>query len=41
MSLRDKVVEIGTVNDEESEKTLNEWNSEGGRLDSMQFAMRD
>ncbi len=41
MSLRYKVVEIGTVTDEEIEKTLNEWTSEGWRFDSMQFAMRD
>ncbi len=41
MSLRYKVVEIGTVTDEEIEKTLNEWTSEGWQFDSMQFAMRD
>jgi len=41
MSLRYKVVEIGTVTDEEIEKTLNEWTSKGWRFDSMQFAMRD
>ncbi|MEM9176705.1 MAG: DUF4177 domain-containing protein [Myxococcota bacterium] len=41
MSLRYKVVEIGTVTDEEIEKTLNEWTGEGWTFDTMQFAMRD
>ena len=41
MSLRYKVVEIGTVTDDEIEKALNEWTAEGWRFDSMQFAMRD
>ncbi len=41
MSLRYKVVEIGNVTDDEIEKTLNEWTSEGWRFDTMQFAMRD
>lgn len=41
MSLRYKVVEIGTVTDDEIEKTLNEWTAEGWRFDTMQFAMRD
>ncbi len=41
MSIRYKVVELGTVTDEEIEKTLNEWTSEGWQFDSMQFAMRD
>jgi hypothetical protein len=41
VSLRYKVVEIGTVTDDEIEKALNEWTAEGWRFDSMQFAMRD
>jgi len=41
VSLRYKVVEIGTVTDDEIEKALNEWTAEGGRFDTMQFAMRD
>ncbi len=41
MSLRYKVVEIGTVTDEEIEKALNEWTAEGWDFDTMQFAMRD
>ena len=41
MSLRYKVVEIGTVTDEEIEKVLNEWVAEGWTFDTMQFAMRD
>lgn len=41
MSLRYKVVEIGTVTDEEIEKVLNQWTAEGWEYDTMQFAMRD
>ena len=41
MSLRYKVVEIGTVTDDEIEKTLNEWTAEGWTFDTIQFAMRD
>jgi len=41
VSLRYKVVEIGTVTDEEIEKVLNEWSAEGWEYDTMQFAMRD
>lgn len=41
MSLRYKVVEIGTVTDEELEKALNEWTAEGWDYDTMQFAMRE
>ncbi len=41
MSIRYKVVELGTVTDDEIEKTLNEWTSEGWQFDTMQFAMRD
>lgn len=36
-----KVIELGTVTDEEIEKTLNEWTSQGWKLDGIQFAMRD
>jgi hypothetical protein len=41
VSLRYKVVEIGTVTDEEIEKVLNEWTAEGWDFDTMQFAMRE
>ncbi len=41
MSLRYKVVELGTVTDEEIEKTLNEWTCEGSKFDTMHFAMRE
>ncbi len=41
MSLRYKVVELGTVTDDEIEKALNEWTAEGWQFDTMQFAMRD
>jgi hypothetical protein len=41
VSLRYKVVELGIVTDDEIEKTLNEWTSEGWQFDTMQFAMRD
>lgn len=36
-----KVIELGTVTEEEIEKTLNEWTSQGWKLDGIQFAMRD
>ena len=41
VSTRYKVVELGTVTDEEIEKALNEWAAEGWALDSMHFAMRE
>ncbi len=41
MSLRYKVVELGTVTDEEIERALNKWTAEGWQFDTMQFAMRD
>ncbi|MEE8165254.1 MAG: DUF4177 domain-containing protein [Myxococcota bacterium] len=41
MSTRYKVVELGTVTDEEIEKTLNQWTVEGWTFDSMHFAMRE
>jgi hypothetical protein len=41
VSLRYKVVELGTVTDDEIEKALNEWTAEGWTFDTMQFAMRD
>jgi hypothetical protein len=39
--LRYKVVETSLVTDEELEKILNEWVSQGWRLEGMQFAMRE
>ncbi len=36
-----KVVELTHVTDEEIERTLNEWTTDGWKFDSMQFAMRD
>ena len=36
-----KVVEVGTVTDEEIEKTLNEWTAQGWKLEGIQFAMRE
>jgi len=41
VSLRYKVVELGTVTDDEIENVLNEWTAEGWAFDTMQFAMRD
>jgi len=41
VSLRYKVVELGTVTDDEIERALNESTAEGWRFDTMQFAMRD
>ena len=41
MSLHYKVVETGTVTDEEIESILNEWTSRGWRFDGIQFAMRE
>jgi hypothetical protein len=41
VSLRYKVVELGTVTDDEIEQALNEWTAEGWQFDTMQFAMRD
>ena len=41
MSTRYKVVELGTVTDEEIEKAQNRWTAEGWTLDSMHFAMRE
>jgi hypothetical protein len=41
VSFRYKVVELGTVTDEEIERALNEWTAEGWQFDTMQFAMRD
>ncbi|WP_081702852.1 DUF4177 domain-containing protein [Desulfuromonas sp. TF] len=39
--LRYKVVETSLVTDEELEKILNEWVSQGWRLEGIQFAMRE
>ncbi|MDG2333635.1 MAG: DUF4177 domain-containing protein [Myxococcota bacterium] len=36
-----KVVELSSVGEEEIEKTLNEWTSQGWAFDTMQFAMRE
>ena len=41
MALRYKVVETGTVTDEEIESLLNEWTGRGWSFDGMQFAMRE
>lgn len=41
MSLHYKVIELGTVTDDEIEVTLNQWTSEGWHFDTMQFAMRE
>ncbi|MDH3212770.1 MAG: DUF4177 domain-containing protein [Myxococcales bacterium] len=41
MPLRYKVVETGTVTDEEIESILNEWTSRGWSFDGIQFAMRE
>ncbi|CAG0995639.1 hypothetical protein MYXO_02668 [Myxococcaceae bacterium] len=39
--MRYKVVETGTVTEEELEKLLNEWTAQGWKLDGIQFAMRE
>jgi hypothetical protein len=36
-----KVVETGTVTEEELETLLNEWTQKGWHLDGIQFAMRE
>lgn len=36
-----KVVETGTVTDEELERIINDWVGRGWKLDGVQFAMRD
>lgn len=36
-----KVVEITTVTDEELERVINEWVSQGWILDGIHFAMRE
>ena len=41
MTVRYKVVEIGSVTDERIESVLNEWTAQGWQLDGIQFAMRD
>jgi len=41
MSVRYKVVEVGTVTDEELESVINEWAPQGWTLDGIQFAMRE
>ena len=41
MGLCYKVVELGTVTDEEIESAVNEWVGRGWSLDGINFAMRD
>jgi hypothetical protein len=41
MTVRYKVVEIGSVTDGEIESVLNEWTAQGWQLDGIQFAMRE
>ncbi len=41
VALRYKVVETGTVTDEQIESLLNEWTGRGWSFDGMQFAMRE
>ncbi len=36
-----KVVEVGSVTEDELEEVLNEWTARGWRFDGMQFAMRE
>lgn len=36
-----KVVETSVVTDEELERILNDWTTQGWHYDGMQFAMRD
>ena len=36
-----KVVEVTTVTDEELERIINEWVSQGWTLDGVHFAMRE
>ena len=39
--LQYKVVEISTVTEDEIERILNEWSSQGWSYDGMQFAIRE
>jgi hypothetical protein len=41
VSVRYKVVETSSVTDTELEEILNQWTSEGWRLEGIHFAMRD
>jgi hypothetical protein len=41
VTVRYKVVEVGSVTDEAIESVLNEWTAQGWQLDGIQFAMRD
>ena len=36
-----KVIEIGTVTEDEIEEVLNNWSSKGWNFDGLQFAMRE
>jgi len=41
VAIRYKVVELGSVTDEEIEAALNQWTAEGWTFDTMKFAMRE
>ena len=41
MALIYKVVETGSVSDEELERILNEWSAKGWTFENVQFAMRE
>ena len=41
VTIRYKVIELSSVNDEDIEQALNEWTAQGWTFDSMQFAMRE
>ncbi len=41
MALRYKVVELGTVTDEEIQRVLNQWCAEGWTFETIHFAMRE
>jgi len=36
-----KIVEVTTVTDEDLERVINKWVSEGWQFDTIQFAMRE
>ncbi len=41
VALTYKVVETGSVSDEELERILNEWSAKGWTFENIQFAMRE
>ena len=41
MSLTYKVIELGSVTDEDLESTLNEWVAKGWTFEGVHFAMRE